>query len=203
MKRTREGHPTPIKRLTKYGPREIVLRAWTLVWLMLVWTMLWGNFSVANTINGLVVALVITVLLPMPRLPVEGRLHVVSMIRLALTVGWYMVLSSLQVAWWAIRPGPPPLSAVLRAQISVKSDLVMALLLNTLTIIPGSVVLEIDQERRLAYVHVLDVGSPKAVASFYTQLRQLEKLFIAAFERDVDWHPEDDAVDEPETREGV
>lgn len=54
-----------MKRLARYGPREIVLRAWTLVWLMLVWTMLWGNFSVANTINGLLVALVITVLLPM------------------------------------------------------------------------------------------------------------------------------------------
>ncbi|WP_078316538.1 Na+/H+ antiporter subunit E [Mycobacterium sp. D16Q16] len=192
-----------MKTLAMYGPREIILRAWILVWLVLVWTMLWGNFSVANTITGLLVALVITVLLPMPRLPVEGRLHVVSMIRLAFTVAYYMVLSSLQVAWLAIRPGPPPLSAVLRAQLSVKSDLVMALLLNTLTIIPGSVVLEIDQERRLAYVHVLDVGSPKAVASFYSQLRQLERLFIAAFERDADWHPEDGAVDESETREGL
>ena len=191
-----------MKSLTMYGPREIVLRIWILVWLMLVWTMLWGNFSVANTVTGLLVALVITVLLPMPRLPVEGRLHVGSMIRLACTVAYYMVLSSLQVAWLAIRPGAPPLSAVLRAQLSVKSDLVMALLLNTLTIIPGSVVLEIDQERRLAYVHVLDVGSPKAVATFYAQLRQLERLFIAAFERDVDWHP-DDGTAESEMREGL
>jgi multicomponent Na+:H+ antiporter subunit E len=191
-----------MKSLAMYGPREIVLRIWILVWLMLVWTMLWGNFSVANTVTGLLVALVITVLLPMPRLPVEGRLHVGSMIRLAFTVAYYMVLSSLQVAWLAIRPGAPPLSAVLRAQLSVKSDLVMALLLNTLTIIPGSVVLEIDQERRLAYVHVLDVGSPKAVATFYAQLRQLERLFIAAFERDADWHPDDDTT-ESEMREGL
>lgn len=191
-----------MKSLTMYGPREIVLRIWILLWLMLVWTMLWGNFSVANTVTGLLVALVITVLLPMPRLPVEGRLHVGSMIRLASTVAYYMVLSSLQVAWLAIRPGAPPLSAVLRAQLSVKSDLVMALLLNTLTIIPGSVVLEIDQERRLAYVHVLDVGSPKAVATFYAQLRQLERLFIAAFERDADWHPDDDTT-ESEMREGL
>ncbi|MEU9809079.1 Na+/H+ antiporter subunit E [Mycobacterium sp. NPDC050853] len=192
-----------MKDLVMHGPRELALRAWIVVWLVLVWTMLWGNFSVANTITGLLVALVITVLMPMPRLPVEGRLHVVSMIRLAFTVAWYMVLSSLQVAWLAIRPGPPPLSAVLRAQISVKSDLVMALLLNTLTIIPGSVVLEIDQERRLAYVHVLDVGSPKAVASFYAQLRQLERLFIAAFERESDWHPENDIVDGSAAREGL
>ena len=191
-----------MKSLTMYGPREIVLRIWILVWLMLVWTMLWGNFSVANTVTGLLVALVITVLLPMPRLPVEGRLHVGSMIRLAFTVAYYMVLASLQVAGVAISPGGAPLSAGLRAQLSVKSDLVMALLLNTLTIIPGSVVLEIDQERRLAYVHVLDVGSPKAVATFYAQLRQLERLFIAAFERDADWHPDDDTT-ESEMREGL
>ncbi|ESV58386.1 na+/H+ ion antiporter subunit [Mycobacteroides abscessus MAB_082312_2258] len=68
---------------------------------------------------------------------------------------------------------------------------------------PGSVVLEIDQERRLAYVHVLDVGSPKAVASFYAQLRQLERLFISAFERDVDWHPDTDPLRESDTREEV
>ncbi|WP_235659462.1 Na+/H+ antiporter subunit E, partial [Mycobacteroides abscessus] len=82
-------------------------------------------------------------------------------------------------------------------------SLVMALLMNTLTIIPGSVVLEIDQERRLAYVHVLDVGSPKAVASFYAQLRQLERLFISAFERDVDWHPDTNPLRESDTREEV
>ena len=81
-----------MKSLTMYGPREIVLRIWILVWLMLVWTMLWGNFSVANTVTGLLVALVITVLLPMPRLPVEGRLHVGSMIRLAFTVAYYICL---------------------------------------------------------------------------------------------------------------
>lgn len=187
-----------LRELTRYGVRELALRVWILVWLTLVWTMLWGHFSVANTIMGLVVALAITVLLPMPRMPVEGRLHVLSMFRLGLAVAWYLVLASVDVAWLAIRPGPPPLSAVLRAKVSVKSDLVLALLVNTLTLIPGSVVLEVEQERRLVYVHVLEAGSPKAVATFYRQLQHLESLFVAAFERDADWHPE---VDDAETQE--
>lgn len=179
-----------MKRLAVYGRRELALRAWTLVWLMLVWTMLWGNFSIANTITGLTVALAITVLLPMPRLPVEGRLHLLSLLRLHLQIAWYLLVSSVQVAWLAIRPGPPPLNAVLRVQVHIKSDLVLALFINTVCLIPGSMVLEVDQPRRLLYVHVVDVGTSKAVATFNNQLRTLERLFVAAFERDSEWHPE-------------
>ncbi len=53
---------------------------------------------------------------------------------------------------------------MLRARLAIKSDLVLALAVNIITLIPGSIVLEIDQERRLIYVHVIDVGSEKAVA---------------------------------------
>ena len=47
--------------------------SWVLCWLMLVWILLWGTFSAANVVSGLAVALVITVLLPLPAVPVEGR----------------------------------------------------------------------------------------------------------------------------------
>jgi multicomponent Na+:H+ antiporter subunit E len=156
---------------------------------MLVWILLWGKLSAANILGGLVIAALVTVLLPLPVVPIEGRLHPLSLMRLAVVVGYQLVLSSLQVAWLAIKPGPPPLTAVLRAQLSIKSDLVLALAANILTIIPGSMVLEIDQERRLIYVHVIDVGNEKAVAGFYRQVDRIQRLLIAAFERDADWQP--------------
>jgi multicomponent Na+:H+ antiporter subunit E len=169
--------------------RSHALRAWVLCWLMLVWVLLWGSASAANILGGLAVAMVITVLLPLPVVPVQGRLHPLSLLRLVAVVAYQLVLSSLQVAWLAVRPGPPPLSAVLRARMSIKSDLVLALAVNILTVIPGSMVLEIDQERRLIYVHVIDVGSEKAVARFYRQVEQVERLLIATFERDTDLRP--------------
>ena len=73
--------------------------------------------------------------------------------------------------------------------LAIKSDLVLALAVNIITLIPGSMVLEIDQERRLIYVHVIDVGSETAVARFYRQVAQMERLLVAAFERDADWQP--------------
>jgi multicomponent Na+:H+ antiporter subunit E len=169
--------------------RWLALRAWVLCWLILVWMLLWGDVSAANAISGLAVALVITLLLPLPPVPVEGRLHPLSLLRLVLTIACYLVLSSVQVAWLAVRPGPPPLTAVLRAQVRVKSDLVLALVVNAINLIPGAIVLEIDQTRRLIYVHVLDVGSERAVNTFYRQVAELERLMIRSFERDADWRP--------------
>lgn len=169
--------------------RGHLLRVWVLCWLMLVWVLLWGNATPANIIGGFAVALVVTLLLPLPAVPVEGKVHPLSLLKLIFVVAYQLVLSSAQVAWLAIKPGPPPLTAVLRAQLSIKSDLVLALASNILTIIPGSMVLEIDQERRLIYVHVIDVGNDKAVARFYKQVAQIERLLIAAFERDADWQP--------------
>lgn len=169
--------------------RRITLRLWVLLWLMLVWILLWGKVSAANILSGLAVALIITLLLPLPPVPVEGRVHPVSLLGLIGLVGWYLVLSSLQLAMLAVKPGPPPLSAVLRAHMAIKSDLVLALAVNIINLTPGTIVLEIDQVRRMIYVHVIDVGSDRAVNRFYRQIAQVERLLIASFEREEHWRP--------------
>ncbi|MCJ0902284.1 Na+/H+ antiporter subunit E [Rhodococcus sp. ARC_M6] len=169
--------------------RELVLRVGILVWLTFVWVLLWGNISYGNIFGGLVVGLVIMVLLPLPRVPVEGRVHILSILRLAWVIVYYAALSSIQVAWLAIRPSPPPVTGVLRYQLGIKSDLVLTLCIDVLNLIPGTMVLEIDQNRRIVYVHVLDVGSQKSVSAFYRSVEDLERLFIASFERDSDWQP--------------
>lgn len=169
--------------------RRITLRAWVLCWLVLVWILLWGTVSAANILSGLAVALLITLLLPLPTVPIEGRVHPMSLLRLIVTVAHYLVLSSVQVAWLAVKPGPPPLSAVLRAHLAIKSDLVLALAVNIFNLIPGSIVLEIDQARRMLYMHVIDVGSDRAVSRFYSQVSVVERLLVASFEREADWRP--------------
>ena len=151
-----------------------------------------GHVSAANILSGLAIAVLITVLLPLPAVPVEGRVHPLSLLRLLGTVTYYLVLSSAQVAWLAVKPGPPPLSAVLRAHLAVKSDLVLALAVTIFNLIPGSIVLEIDQTRRMLYMHVIDVGSDRAMNRFYRQVAEVERLLVATFERDADWRPSAD-----------
>lgn len=175
------------------GAKKALARVAMLCWLTLVWMLLWGTVSAANIVGGLAIALLITVLLPLPAVPVEGRLHPLSLLRLMAYFVYLLVVSSLQVAWLAIRPGPPPRTAVLRAHLALKSDLVLALAVNIINLTPGTIVLEIDQTRRMIYVHVLDVASERKVNAFYQLVSRVEKLLIAAFERPADWTPSPDS----------
>ena len=120
--------------------RTVALRAWILCWLILVWVLLWGDISAANILSGLAIALVITLLLPLPPVPVEGRIHLLPLLRLIVYVAYSLVVSSVQVAALALRP-EPQLSAVLRAHLALKSDLVLALAVNILNLTPGTMVI--------------------------------------------------------------
>jgi multicomponent Na+:H+ antiporter subunit E len=167
--------------------RRWALQVWAVCWLVFVWILLWGNVSAANILSGLAVALLITLLLPLPLVPVEGRLHPLSLARLVAVVAWYLVMSSIQVAWLAIKPGPPPQSAVLRIRFATKSDLILALGVNAINLTPGTLVLEIDRDNRMLYVHVLDVGSSRTVNRFYHEVAVLEHRLHRTFERQTEW----------------
>ncbi len=169
--------------------REVAVRLWTIAWLTFVWVLLWGTVSWANILGGIAVAVVILTLLPLPRVPVEGRIHPGTVLLLVVLLVRDFFASSAEVAWLAIRPGRPPLSAVLRARVAIKSDLVLTLAVDYINLVPGTMVVEIDHRRRLLYVHLIDVSSEKKVRDFHAQMARVERLFVRAFERDSEWHP--------------
>jgi multicomponent Na+:H+ antiporter subunit E len=119
--------------------------------------------------------------------PVSGRLNPFPLVALIVSSAYYALESSLQVAWFAIRPAPMPVSGVLRVYARTRSDLVLVLWTDVLNLIPGTMVLEIDRRRWVVYVHVLDVGSDAAVDEFHRITRRLERLLIDAFERPTGW----------------
>ena len=165
--------------------------AGVVAWLAFVWVLLWGTVSWANVLTGLVVAVGVRVLLPLPSILTQGRVHLRTLLHLLWSVAVDLVVSSAQVVWWSVRPGPPLRSAVVRSQLSVRSDLVLSLVVNTLNLVPGSVVLEIDQARRVLYTHVLGVRSAADLAAFQRRVGELEDLFIGAFEAPVLTHQEE------------
>lgn len=169
--------------------REVAVRLWTIAWLTFVWVLLWGTVSWANVIGGVVLAITVLTVLPLPRVPVEGRIHPLSVARLLVRMVVDFFVSSVQIGWMALRPGRPPLGAVVRVRVAIKSDMVLTLAVDYLNLVPGTMVLEIDHRRRMLYVHVFDVRSEKKVRAFYDQVAYVERMFIKAFERDSEWHP--------------
>ncbi|WP_084351750.1 Na+/H+ antiporter subunit E [Millisia brevis] len=177
--------------------RRVILRMTVLAWLTGVWVLLWGNLSWANVLGGLVVAIAITMLLPLPPVAVQGRVRFISLAKLLVAVCYYSILSSLQAAWLAIRPAAPPATGVMRRQVAIKSDLVFTLMVDALNLVPGTMVIDMDTRRRLLYIHVLDLGSERSVAEFNRLVDRYEKLFHEAFEREEDWAPDTRTLNRP------
>ena len=152
-----------------------------LVWLVLVWMLLWGTWSWANLISGTVLALAVTVLLPLP--PVVGgtRIHPLGLL---VFVGYFLVdlvRSAALVAWQTLRPGGIGHSAIISVQMRTDSDLLLTIVAESLTLVPGSVVIDMDRQRRTLSLHILHVRDLADVERRRAAVLAEEERVVRAF----------------------
>lgn len=157
--------------------RSLVLRV---LWLTLVWVLLWGTLSWANLLGGLAVAAVVLLAFPLPGVTSGGRLRPFALVRVALDVACDLAVSSAQVAWQSVRPGPPIRSSIVAVHVAEDSELLMAILVECLSLVPGSVVVEASAADRTLWVHVLGADDEAGIERFRAQAARLERDLVAA-----------------------
>ncbi|CCG01459.1 Na+/H+ antiporter subunit E [Blastococcus saxobsidens] len=152
-----------------------------LAWLVLVWMLLWGTWSWANLLGGAVIALVVTSVLPLP--PVVGgtRLRPGPLLRFVGAFVADLISSGALVAWQTLRPSGIERSAIIRVQTRTDSDLLLTILAESLTLVPGSMVLDLDRERRVLTLHVLHVRGPDDVERQRASVLAQEERVVRAF----------------------
>jgi multicomponent Na+:H+ antiporter subunit E len=151
-----------------------------LVWLVLVWNLLWGTWSWANLISGTVLALAVTLLLPLP--PVVGGTRVRPAV--FVFVGHFvvdLVVSAAEVAWQTIRPGGIRNSAIISVQLRTDSDLLLTVVAEALTLVPGSLVIDMDREHRTLSLHILHVRDEADVERRRAAVLAEEERVVRAF----------------------
>jgi multicomponent Na+:H+ antiporter subunit E len=152
-----------------------------LAWLVVVWMLLWGTFSWANVVSGLVVGLLVMLLLPLPPVVGGNRVRPLSMVRF---VGHFLVdlaVSGTQVAWRALRPGGVQQGAIVQVQLRADSDLLLTAVAETISLVPGSLVLDLDREGRLMAVHLLHVDNLADVERQRADVLAVEDRIVRAF----------------------
>lgn len=152
-----------------------------MLWLVLVWNLLWGTWSWANLISGVVVALAVTVLLPLPPVVGGARVHPVGLL---VFLGYFftdLVRSAALVAWQTIRPGGIHHSAIIRVQMRTDSDLLLTIVAESLTLVPGSLVIDMDRAQRTLALHILHVRDLADVESRRAAVLAEEERVVRAF----------------------
>ncbi|SNS65025.1 multisubunit sodium/proton antiporter, MrpE subunit [Geodermatophilus pulveris] len=152
-----------------------------LLWLVLVWNLLWGTWSWANLISGVAVALVVTLVLPLP--PVVGgvRVRPVALLTFLGTFLADLARAGALVAWQTVRPRGIASSAILRVELRTDSDLLISIVTEAVTLVPGSMVIEIDREHRVIGLHVLSVESGEDLDRQRRSVLLTEERVVRAF----------------------
>lgn len=150
-------------------------RAWVLVAMLLVWLALWGSVTPLNLVGGVVVVVVLTLLFPLPHVRGSRRVSPVHVVVLGAHVLLDLLRSSVQIAWLSIRPGPPPAGAIVAVQLREHSDSVLVTTAQLLTLVPGTLTVDMDVPSGTLYVHVPVTGSAEDVpAEVREQVHRLE-----------------------------
>jgi multicomponent Na+:H+ antiporter subunit E len=85
------------------------------------------------------------------------------------------------VAWLAVRPGSPPRGALVKVRLRTDSDLLLTLIAEALTLVPGSVVLDVDRPHRELSLHLLHVRDDDDLRRQKASVLATEDRVVRAF----------------------
>jgi multicomponent Na+:H+ antiporter subunit E len=130
------------------------------VLLALVWGAMTGNFSVGNLIVGLGLGFV--ALYASQR--VFGQSAYANRVaRVIAFLGFYvreLVLANVRVAIDVVTPRHRARPGVVAVPLDAKSDAEITILANLITMTPGSLTLDVSDDRKVLYVHAMFVEDP-------------------------------------------
>ena len=131
--------------------------------LALAWAALQGEITLANLLIGYGVGYVILALLAkgqvMPSTLAARTAHAVGLTAFFV---WELLLSNLRVAIDVLRPRTTIRPAVVAVPLDITSDGEILLLSMLINITPGSVTIDLSDDRRTLYVHVMHMTSAEA-----------------------------------------
>ncbi|GAA2632811.1 Na+/H+ antiporter subunit E [Dactylosporangium fulvum] len=148
--------------------------------LVAIWMLLWGSFTWADLIGGILIVVVLLAVFPLPPVTFAGKIRPVPLARFSLRFLRDLVVASAQIAWLAMRFGHTPRSAIIAVPLRVNTDLNLTLTAEALSLVPGSLIVEADRTSGTLYVHVIGVRSLDEVERFRRNVLDLEARIVAA-----------------------
>ena len=131
--------------------------------LALAWAALQGDISLGNLIAGYAIGYVILFLLAkggvMPSTLASRTAHAIGLAGFAARE---LVMANVKVAADVLRPRTGIRPAVIAIPLDVKSDGEILMLSMLINITPGSVTIDLSEDRRTLYVHVMHMADADA-----------------------------------------
>jgi multicomponent Na+:H+ antiporter subunit E len=160
--------------------RDIRVQLPFLAWLVVLWMLLWAQFTVLSFLTGLVVAIFVTRVFRLPTVELSGRINIgyaaLFVVQFLFAVLSGAVSVTLQVFDFRRQPG----TAIIAVPLRYADDLVMTHDAVVSSLIPGSLVVETDRDRRILYLHVIGVRNHADVEKQRAGVLRWERRVVRA-----------------------
>ncbi|NNG18304.1 Na+/H+ antiporter subunit E [Naumannella sp. ID2617S] len=167
--------------MSRFTSHLAKMRLGSLLVLTTVWVVLWGRPSWGTVLFGLLVALLVVLLFPMPRAASRIRFRPLSLLRLVAFFLYDLLRASLQVAWLAIRPRPIEHGRIAAVQLHETDDFRRTIIAELTSLVPGTVVIDLDPASNELVIHVLDRCDDERLLIEVTAIHRREQLVARAF----------------------
>jgi multicomponent Na+:H+ antiporter subunit E len=89
-----------------------------------------------------------------------------------------LIVSALKVAWLVLQPRINIRPAIIAYPLTVTTDAQITLLANMITLTPGTLSVDVSEDRKTLYIHAIDMASKEALigdiaAGFETKVLQV------------------------------
>lgn len=160
---------------------QIVGRATLVVWLATMWMLLWGTFSAANLVNGVLIGIVLVIASPpSPMRDDHFTVHPLPALSFLVWFAWALVVSNLSVAKEVLAPpgrtGINP--AIVAVPLRTRSGRLATIVANAITLTPGTMTIDARGRPAVLYVHVMSFSDEESTLA---EMADLERRIVDAF----------------------
>ncbi|RCK70005.1 Na+/H+ antiporter subunit E [Desertihabitans brevis] len=148
-----------------------------------VWTAMWGAVTPLVVVGGVVVSVLVLLVFPLPALTLGLRPRPWAVLVLAGAFVRDLLVGSAQVAWLAVRPGPPPGGSEVEVELHCDHDLLRTVTSQLTTLVPGTVVVDLAGRRMRLHaiaVHTDDERLEVAQRVLHTERRVMHAFGLQA-----------------------
>lgn len=149
-------------------------------WLIALWMLLWGQFTVLAFVTGLAVAVLVAQVFRLPPAELSGRINLWRGAVYVITFLGAVAVSSMAVAWQVVDFRRQPGAAIIAVHLKCDDDLIMTHVGVTASLIPGSLVVDADRDRRILYLHFIGVRSLADVEKQRAGVLRWERRIVRA-----------------------
>jgi multicomponent Na+:H+ antiporter subunit E len=114
----------------------------------------------------------------LPPVELSGRFNILYAVPFALMFLAKVAVASAQILYLAVIRGPQVKNALVAVTLRSHQDLLVTATGHVISLIPGSLVVEVDRSTSTLYLHVLNINSVEDVENFRQEVRSIEAGLI-------------------------